>query len=304
MPFTTAEKFKGVLTALSVLRYVLKSSGKTGTTDAYKHAERFFQTVLNAAYGLNLENLNELQPNYPAIDLGDKVSRTCFQVTGENSSTKIDQTIEKFFKHGLHTDYDHLRFLILTTKKSYKKKFTVPAGFTFDTERDILDVDDLLKTIEGSSDEKIASMHAYVERELAGIVRYFAPAKSLLANVEPRISWPPANGGRLAEWLDIADGDLPALNKSLTWGYAKLTALSSNLREYLFILLTRGEVERPVGSDRVSISPVTLEGILAVDRERHLELYRAISRSELVDIVEDPGSFEVPLVAGDGEYIC
>lgn len=288
MPFTTAERFKAVLAALSVLRYVLKSSGKSGTTDAYKHSERFFQTVLNVAYGLNLENLNRLQPNYPAIDLGDKASRICFQVTGENSSAKIDQTIEKFFKHALDADYDRLRFLILTTKKSYTKNFSVPARFTFDAKQDILDVDDLLKTIEGSSDETIASIHTYVERELAGIVRHFAPAKSLLATVEARITRPPVNGRRLAEWLEIPDGDLPALNRSLTQGYTKLTALSSNLREYLYVLLTRGEVERPTGSDRVSISPVTLEGILGVDRERHLDLFRAVERSGLVDMLEDP----------------
>lgn len=290
MPFTTAEKFKGVLTALSVLRYVLKSSGKTGTTDAYRHAERFFQTVLNRVYELNLENLNELQSNYPAIDLGDKARRTCFQVTGENSSTKINQTITKFFHHGLDKDYDRLRFLILTTKKSYKRKFTVPTGFDFDIGRDIPDVDDLLKSVEGSSDEDIASIHAYVESELAGIVKHFAPAKSLLANVEPRMSRPPANCRRVAECLDIADGDLPALQESLTWGYGRLAALSKNLREYLFVILTRGEVERPVGSDRVSISPVTLEGILSIDHVRHLDLYRAAARSDLVDMLEDPAN--------------
>ncbi len=74
---------------LSVLRYIFKSKSKRGHYDLNKASESFFRDFMNEVYGWKLANMNTIQSNYPAIDLGDKVNRICVQVTAENSSTKI-----------------------------------------------------------------------------------------------------------------------------------------------------------------------------------------------------------------------
>jgi len=48
--------------------------------DLHVVSEDFVKNFLNGLRGLNLENLNEGGVNYPAVDLGDKFQRLCFQV--------------------------------------------------------------------------------------------------------------------------------------------------------------------------------------------------------------------------------
>lgn len=288
MPFSTPNKFKSILTALSILRYMLKSSGATGTTDAYKHSEKFFETILNHTYGLNLRNMNYIQNNYPAIDLGDREKKVCFQVTGENSSTKINKTIKTFFAHDLNSEYDKLKFLVLTTKKSYSKEFSIPSGFDFDKGRDILDVDDILKEIESRSPETIDCIFKFIENELSAVLSVFAPKAGLLATSERRLNLPFKNAKRLIDYLEVEPEEHEDLQKSLKQGYSKLTTLSKELREYIFVILNRGRILNNYG-EKIGIVPVVLEGILTVDTYRQRQMYAAAS---------DLGFVEVP----EGEY--
>lgn len=285
MPFTTAQKFKEILMALSVLRYILKSSGVTGTTDAYKNAEKFFETVLNLTYSLELQNMNVLTHNYPAIDLGDKAARICFQITGENSSKKIQETITKFFSHHLDKQYDELKFLILTAKKSYSKKISVPTHFDFNIQRDVLDVDDVLKTIESQKAEVINSIHQFVEGELSTVLQPFAPRKGLLASAERRVDSPAKNAKRLIEFLQLESAEYKDLREALKEGYLKLTSLSDEVREYLYIILTRGRIIDH-HNQRIGITPVVLEGILKVDHYRQQQMYLAVYELGLAEVPE------------------
>ncbi|MDB5855093.1 MAG: hypothetical protein JWR22_3134 [Herminiimonas sp.] len=286
MPFTTPLKFKSILTALSILRYILKSHGQTGTTDAYKNAENFFATILNLTYGFQLHNLNAMKHNYPAIDLGDDSNRVCFQVTGENSSRKIHDTIKKFFAHGLEAHYDQLKFLILTTKRSYTTTFTVPASFDFDTKRDVIDVDDILKVIESKPKEVIDSLHQFIESELSSVLQHFSPPRGLLANAEPRLNLPAKNAGRLAQYMHVESDEFPALRKALDTVYPRLISLSKELREYLFLVLIRGTARNRFGKEVIGIAPVIIEGIMGIDIDRHTQLYSAVSELGLADVPE------------------
>lgn len=60
----------------------------------------------------DLENLN-LKHNFPAVDLGTKSGDCAIQVTVTSSSTKIVETQEKFFEHGIMNTYAKLIFVIL-----------------------------------------------------------------------------------------------------------------------------------------------------------------------------------------------
>ena len=275
---------------LSILRYVMKSSGNAGTTDDYKNAERFFETVLNLAYGLNLKNLNTLAPNYPAIDLGDPSAKICFQITGTNSSTKIKTTIGKFFSHKLNSKYNNLRFLILTNKKNYSRDFAIPVGFDFSVERDILDVDDLLAKIESGSDELISQIAEYVAKELSPILAIFAPSKSLFALVQPAISRPPANSVKLGKFLGVEEpDDFASLHSEIAKKYKKLAKLTREQREYLLTIVLRGDVKNYAGK-RIAIAPNTVNGLFASVDPGHLK--------DIFDVVSDKGFADVP----EGEY--
>ncbi len=290
MPFKTAEQFKTVLTGLSVLRYLVKSSGARGTTDPYKNSERFFEFILNQTYSWSLVNANVLKPNYPAIDLADENLRICVQVTGENSSTKIKKTIETFFEHNLNDKYDRLVFLILTGKKAYTADFGVPAGFNFEIDRDIIDIDDVLAVIEHKSPELIGTIADHVERELKSVMRFFAPENSLLTRAEVRAQTPPANARKLFEEAGVAPDEEAAVFNDLVQGYKRLTALSEDLRSYIYIALKSGDADRYPTQRNVQISPVNLERILRMGHEEHTQVYYAVNEKSFADIHADPGA--------------
>lgn len=295
MPFKTAEHFKTILTGLSVLRYLLKSSGSRGTTDAYKNSERFFESILNQTYSWNLVNANALRSNYPAIDLADDQSRICVQVTGENSSSKIKKTINTFFRHNLNAKYDRLVFLILTGKKAYTADFDVPAGFDFDGGRDILDVDDLLRDMEHRPANVIEAISNHVQHELSSVMQLFAPENSLLAGAETRAQKPPVNARKLLDFLEVDDGDASRVFKDLSEGYERLTSLSERLRSYIYIALANGETTSSFLRSFVQISPVNLEGILRVSRQTHTEMYQAVAQKAFADVPQVEGG-EVPML--------
>lgn len=295
MPFKTAEHFKIILTGLSVLRYLLKSSGSRGTTDAYKNSERFFEFILNRTYSWNLVNANALRSNYPAIDLADHKSRICVQITGENSSGKIKKTIKTFFQHNLNAKYDRLVFLILTGKRAYTADFGVPAGFDFDGDRDILDVDDLLRDMEHKPAKVIEAISGHVQHELSSVMQFFAPENSLLAGAETRAQKPPVNARRLLDFLEVDDEEAARVFKDLAAGYERLTSLNEELRSYIYIALTSGETASYFSRDLVQISPVNLEGILRVSHQKHREMYQAVAQKTFADVPEVEGG-EAPML--------
>lgn len=54
---------------------------RNGLFDINKYCEDMFCGLLNIVYELDLINLNKIDYNFPAVDLGDYNKRTCFQVT-------------------------------------------------------------------------------------------------------------------------------------------------------------------------------------------------------------------------------
>ena len=80
MTIQSFKKFEEIVMYLSVLRYIFKSRSKQGLFDLNKKAEPFFMRLLNLTYSWGLKDLNKIQNNYPAIDLGDNTNGICIQV--------------------------------------------------------------------------------------------------------------------------------------------------------------------------------------------------------------------------------
>lgn len=75
-------------------------------------SEDLYCDLMNIAFGYELQNMNWVQDNFPAIDLGDDDKRLAVQVTSTKIPDKVRKTLKRFFDHGLNQKYDRLIVLI------------------------------------------------------------------------------------------------------------------------------------------------------------------------------------------------
>ncbi|MGD9677839.1 MAG: SMEK domain-containing protein [Vulcanibacillus sp.] len=129
--------------------------------------EDFYAEMLNLIFGYNLVNLNVVEKNATAIDLGDMKNRLSIQVTSDNSSEKIKDTIRKFIKNELYLKYDRLVILMLIKKKKYTTSFNTENRFAFDSTNDIIDYTDLMKNIRGKETIELKRIRDLVFSEFA-----------------------------------------------------------------------------------------------------------------------------------------
>lgn len=156
---------KEISSILATLKNHVELNNSINLTDINKSSEDFYAGFLNILYELNLTNFNELKSNYPSIDLGDEISRVCYQITATNSSDKIQDTLDKFHKNLLDTKFDELNLLILTNKKNYTKKFVSPTLSFHHT--NIIDIKDLIKEIANiKSIDKLDKLLTFLKKEL------------------------------------------------------------------------------------------------------------------------------------------
>lgn len=162
---------------LGVLEYAVRNRGLLQKLDLHKAAEDFFGGLLNLIYNWKLTNLNAVQANHPAIDLGYPEEGLGVQVTSEDTKAKVQATLDMAFKHGLYKDYKHIKVLMLSQKKERYDDITVPEGITFDAVTDILDIRDVLRHLDGFETPELQAVANYLDRELSTLGA--APATSL-----------------------------------------------------------------------------------------------------------------------------
>ena len=158
---------KKICDYLGVLSKQVEIRNSINLYDTNIISEDFYNRLLNMVYGYDLKNLNTEDTNAAAIDLGDKVNRISVQVTSDNRSTKVKETIRKFIEHGQHNDYDRLIFLMLVSKKNYKAHFDTKEKFKFDKNEDILDATDIVKFLRSESIEKLEEISVFLDVQLS-----------------------------------------------------------------------------------------------------------------------------------------
>lgn len=142
---------------LSYFCHYVKISNRNSFTDINVHAEGFVMNLLNMILGLDLQNLNEQQINYPGVDLGDLSAKIAFQVTSKKDSKKIIETYETVFKDykviGKIADVfsEHIYFLVLDEKKTAFQKKTLEQIASASQgrfhETDIIDFNDIVRMV-------------------------------------------------------------------------------------------------------------------------------------------------------------
>jgi len=158
---------KNIDEKLSYLKNKIELKGKQNLTDSHVIAEDFYKDLFNllGKFGTDFTNANEEKANSPFIDLIDKKTKTAIQVTANNSSEKISESIEGFFKNQKHEGFRLLVLLISKEAKNYRKDFTLGGRYSFNKDDDIIDIPKLIILIKKNSDtlEKISN---YLDKQL------------------------------------------------------------------------------------------------------------------------------------------
>lgn len=153
----------------------VKDKGKLKLFDVNIIAEDVLAPILSLVFGVELFNLNDESSNYPGIDLatnsyqtyGSIQERIAFQITSDNSVTKIKSTLKMYAEKKFYERFDRIYIYNLTEKQSKYQKGSliemdsiIGGKFSFDVSANVIDRTDLEKKIKSLKPiEKIQKIH-------------------------------------------------------------------------------------------------------------------------------------------------
>lgn len=167
MQIITRKYYDNINDKLSSYVTIINNNNANGYQDANRDAENVFCFILNVIYDYELENLNnKIKNNFPGIDLGDDKKRISVQVTSDNSSTKIKDTLDTFLRKDYIKLYDRLIILIIGEKLNYYSKFN-SGSLSFDPKKDIIGLKELMIEINKLSEEKLQTISEYIDHSIS-----------------------------------------------------------------------------------------------------------------------------------------
>ncbi len=170
---------KSIINSLTWLSTQVSVNNKLNLTDINVHSENFYRDLLNLTFGYSLVNINIIDPNAAAIDLGDEGNRFAIQVTSTSALAKTRHTVSKFIEKGLHEKYDRLVILNITTKTAHTVPTVGDNNYSLNTKNDIWDIGNLAVMINDLELSKIQEISNFLNQQL-----YMKPTESLPRNVE------------------------------------------------------------------------------------------------------------------------
>lgn len=211
---------------LSICQTYVKTNTKNNLTDFPLYCEDLFCDILNLIFSLKLENLNKKAKNTPVIDLADPISKVCYQITAENNSSKISETIRKFSANTtLYKEYSQLNILILGEKKKYKTVF--PEYVT------IIDLNDLFNFISLIPNVKI--IEKIYNILLQDLPLFTDTSNSLLRTFQSTIVTS-GNYYSFASFLACEDTTLiPETINDINYFIKEISILHQGLRELIYL---------------------------------------------------------------------
>lgn len=155
------ESLREINKLLAVLACEIRYDADSGFFDGHVDAEELFRKLMNLIYSCNLENLNLIKKNFPAVDLADKNKRLAVQITAsKDGATKIRHTVDLFVKNNLHREYSVLEIVFIGDKPKLGK--IINNEFTLK----VKDISDLIKDIGGLSLEKVDEIREFLRKNL------------------------------------------------------------------------------------------------------------------------------------------
>lgn len=150
------------------LSHEIRALNALGRFDINSVTEDFLIPVLKVMFDCpDLQNQNEIQINFPGVDLGCRTTKVSFQVTTDGSSSKIQKTLEKFHKHELGKIFDHVYVLVLADKQSSYNATSLARAISdltipFEPDNDILDINDILSRVRRLETSKLERIDDYL----------------------------------------------------------------------------------------------------------------------------------------------
>ncbi|WP_299181966.1 SMEK domain-containing protein [uncultured Neptuniibacter sp.] len=169
---------KSIIKSLSWLSNEVSINNKLNLTDINVHSENFYRDLLNLAFDFELININIIDQNATAIDLGDEINSFAIQVTSTSKLDKTKHTVEKFVEKKMYEQYDRLVILNIVEKTAHKALSVGDESYTLDTKKDIWDVGDLAVKFNDFPLEKLQEINQFLNNEL-----YSKPTEALPKNV-------------------------------------------------------------------------------------------------------------------------
>ena len=169
---------RSIISSLSWLSNEVSLNNSMNFTDINVHSEYFYRDLLNLAFGYKLVNINILEPNSAAIDLGDPENKFAIQVTSTSALDKTKKTINKFIEKKLFEKYDRLIILNIKEKTAHKAPTIGDCNFMLDTKKDIWDTYTLATKFNDFDDNKLEEIEVFLNKAL-----YKKPSEALPKNI-------------------------------------------------------------------------------------------------------------------------
>ena len=129
--------FDFIQSKLTALASNLEASGRLNILNLNLHSEDFYLHLCNLIFGWELQNLNSVNQNAPAIDLVDKKNKIAVQVSSTATKRKIESALTKDL-----SAYSGYSFKFISISKDVgklrSKTFRNPHSLTFDPTTDII----------------------------------------------------------------------------------------------------------------------------------------------------------------------
>ena len=170
---------KSIINSLTWLSTQVQVHNRLNLTDINVHSENFYRDLLNLAFGYNLVNINIIDPNAAAIDLGDEGSKFAIQVTSTSTLAKTKHTVSKFIENRLYEKYDRLVILNIASKTTHTVSNVGDDSYSLNTKDDIWDIGNLAVMINDLELSKIQEINNFLNQQL-----YMKPPEKLPRNVE------------------------------------------------------------------------------------------------------------------------
>lgn len=170
---------KSVINSLTWLSTQVTVNNRLNLTDINVHAENFYRDLLNLAFGCKLTNINIIDPNAAAIDLGDEANKFAIQVTSTSTITKTKHTVKKFIEKKLYEKYDRLVILNISSKTTHTAPIIGDDSYSLNTKDDIWDIGDLAVKINDLDLPKIRKISEFLDQQL-----YMKPTEKIPRNVD------------------------------------------------------------------------------------------------------------------------
>ncbi|MGZ3754338.1 MAG: SMEK domain-containing protein [Mucilaginibacter sp.] len=169
---TSGQLFDSINEKIAILKNEINQAGKLGILNIHKQCENLVKNMLNMSYDYALINLNDPVTNFPGIDVGDSEKGIAYQVTSEKTSGKVDETLEKVVRFKHYVKFPSIKIFMLSPKQgSYTLNTDLKGLLQFDSDSDIVDFDDWLKSVQHLSVDKLQAIKSFLDTELPYTIR-------------------------------------------------------------------------------------------------------------------------------------